>query len=211
MPAGTRLLVLLLALPAPVAAQGLLEQFSYEGLRLSGIGLDIGAVFPDRLATEVSGALRVDMGAFAPRIRTMVSVSYFRSRFDQDEIDRFEQRLAGVVNAAGSFSIDVGEVRWTNFAIDLDLQYLFARGGVVPYLGLGMGVHVRNADGAAIDGTFVEDALETIAASLNVTTGLDVELMQGLWITSDVRGMLSSGLIAASVRGGFMYRFGRRS
>ena len=97
-------------------------------------------------------------------------------------------------------------------ALDLDLQYVFTNGPVViPYLGLGLGVQIRDASGTAIAGTFVEDALETIAAVLNVTAGFEVAVTRTLRLTADGRGMFSSGLIAASVRGGFMVRFPRAS
>lgn len=197
--------------PAVAAAQGFLEGFSYEGLRFSGIGADVGAVVSDRLATEITGSVRVDYGFIAPSVRTLIGVAYFRSRFDDNEITDFENRLRGVVtDPTGDFQIDVGEVTWTNVAIDLDLQYLLARGPlVIPYLGLGIGVHFRDASGAAIAGTFVEDALETIAAVLNLTGGFEIGLTRELRFTAEGRGILSSGLIAASIRGGFMVRFPR--
>ena len=196
---------------APLRAQGFLEEFSYEGLGFSGIGLDVGAVASDRLATEIIGSLRVDYGFIAPRVRTLIGVSYFRSRFTDSEIGDFEDRLRGIVtDPTADFSIDVGEVTWTNVAVDLDLQYLFANNEtVIPYAGVGLGVHVRDASGSAIAGTFVEDALETIAAVLNVTAGFEIGITPRLRFTADGRGMFSSGLIAVSVRGGFMLRFPR--
>ena len=210
MSAGTRLAVLLLLLPAPAAAQGFLEGFSYEGLRLSGIGADIGAVASDRLATEVIGSLRIDYGLIAPRVRTLLGVSYFRSRFDDAEIAEFEQKLEGLVVTTAPFSIDVGEVTWTDIAVDLDLQYLFAtRARVIPYAGLGIGVHFRDAAGAAIDGTFVEDALQTVAAALNVSAGVEVGIVPNLAFTVDLRGIVSSGLLAGTARGGLMFRLPR--
>lgn len=207
MSAGIRLGFLLLLAPAPLAAQGFLEGFSYEGLRFSGIGVDIGAVASDRLATEIIASLRVDYGLIAPRVRTLLGVSYFRSRFDDAEIEEFEQKLEGLVVTTAPFSIDVGEVTWTDIAVDLDLQYLFApRAQIVPYAGVGIGVHFRDAAGAAVDGTFVEDALQTVAAALNVSAGVEVGIMPNLAFTIDTRGILSSGLLAGTLRGGFMVR-----
>lgn len=212
MRAGTRLAVLLMLVgPAPVAGQGFLEQFSYEGLRLTGIGLDAGVVFSDRLATEPTGALRIDYGFIAPNVRTLFGVSYFRSRFDDDEIQRFEQQIAGVVTGT-NVVVDVGAITWTNIAFDIDLQRLFGPGRrVTPYLGLGIGVHFRNGSGTAIDGTFVEDALDTVAAGLNVSTGLEITVTGDLRFTLDGRGLLTSELRAATARAGLMLRLPRRA
>lgn len=203
---------LTLAGARPVLAQGFLDQFSYEGLRLSGIGADLGAVFSDRLATDLTASLRVDYGFIAPHVRTLMGVGYFRSRFNDAEIAEFETRLRGIVtDPTDDFDIDVGEVTWTNVAFDLDFQYLIVAGRVLPYFGLGLGVHVRDARGAAIADTFVEDALETIGAVLNVTAGFEVQLTPLLRFTADGRGMLSSGLLGVTVRGGLMVRLPRGS
>ncbi len=92
----------------------------------------------------------------------------------------------------------------------VDLQYLFQNGSrFTTFIGVGLGVHVRSGSGDAIDGTFVEDALDTIAAGLNVSLGADVALTRVLYFTTDLRGGLSSELRTVSARGGFMFRFPR--
>ncbi len=204
-----RCLAMLVFMPATVSAQGFLDQFSYEGLRLTAIGADVGVVHTDRLERTASGALRVDYGMIAPRVRTLVSLSYFRSEFNSDEIARFEERLRAIVDdPTDDFTINVGVVNWSNVALDVDLQYVIVPGGrVAPFIGLGAGVHVRNASGQAIDDTFVEDALDTIEAGLNGTAGIDAGLSRDLWLTAEVRGSLTSGLKAVSLRAGLMYRF----
>jgi hypothetical protein len=199
---------LLAVLPAALPAQGFFEQFSYEGLRLAGLSVEMGGVVSDRLTAEPSPALRVDYGVLAPRLRVMFGASYFRGEFNQDEITRFAQRLRRVVlDPTGDFAIDVGSITWSQLEIDGDLQYLFPAARVQTYLGLGIGVHARGGDGAAIDGTFVEDALDTIAAGLNLSVGVEVALVSHLAATVDLRGALTSELRLASARGGLMYRF----
>lgn len=197
------------AAPRGLAAQGFLEQFSYSGLGLSGLGFDLGPVVSNHLDRAVSGAVRVDYGFIAPRIRTLISASYFRSRFDSSDIATFEQRLRGVVNDPTSdFNVDVGTITWTNVELDLDLQYMVGPGHrVTPYAGLGVGVQVRRATGAAIDNTFVQDALNTIAADLNGSAGIEIGLFRDLRLTIEGRGSLASGLTSATARAGLMYRF----
>jgi len=201
--------ILLLALPGAALGQGILEQFSYEGLKFSGIGLEIGPQGSDRLVTELSGAVRVDYGFIAPNLRVLLGAGYFRAAFEPEEIERFESRLKGLVNdPTADFTVDVGEITWTTFTADVDLQYLFRAARVTTYLGLGLGVHIRDGDGRAIEGTFVEDALDTIQAGMNLSLGAALEVVPRVQLTLDLRGVLTSELRAASARGGLMFRFG---
>jgi hypothetical protein len=77
---------------------------------------------------------------------------------------------------------------------------------VTAYLGTGVSIHLRNGSGPAINGTFVEDALDVITAGLNATMGFEFNLSHAWRFTLDGRGMLSSGLRTASLRTGIMYR-----
>ncbi len=198
----------LLLTSGSATAQSFLEQFSYEGLGFSGIGFDIGPVGSDRLTTEVSGGVRVDYGMIAPRVRVMFGANYFKGQLNQEEIVEFEtQLLQNVQDPTGDATVDVGEITWSNIEATLDLQYVFPSGPrFLTYIGLGIGAHVRNGSGTAIDNTFVDDALDTIAASADLTLGIEFALSDNVNFTTDIRGTLSSELIMASARAGFMYR-----
>ncbi len=205
---GTRVAVLLMLAPCSLSAQGFLEQFSYEGLRFSGIGFEFGAVGSDRVTTSASGSIRIDYGMIAPRVRLLVGGSYYKGDLDADEIAEFEARLRGVVvDPTRDFSIEVGTITWSDFEADVDLQYLFTnRGSIMPYLGAGFAAHIRNGKGAAIEGTFVEDALDTIDAGLNLSIGTHVAVSSRWLVTLDFRGGLASELRTIAGRVGFMYR-----
>src|SRR5207302_10310032 len=90
---------------------------------------------------------------------------------------------------------------------DVDLQYVLPQGhAVTAYMGIGLGAHCRHGSGAAINGTFVQDALNEITAGLNGTIGAEFGAKR--WrFTLDARGVLSSGLSTASLRSGVMYRW----
>jgi hypothetical protein len=204
-------LALVLGAPAALRAQGFLEQFSYAGLRLSGIGVEMGGVVSDRLTSAPSPAVRVDYGMIAPRVRVLLGASYFEGDFNASEIAKFTQRLRALVSdPTNDFTINVGQITWSDFETDLDLQYLFPNGPVETYIGLGLGVHIRNGNGTAINGTFVEDALDTIAAGLNLSVGVMVPLVPSFAFTADLRGSLTSELRSASARAGLMLRFPHR-
>jgi len=193
--------------PDRLTAQGVLNQFSYENLRFSGIQLDVGLLGASDLTGSTVGGLRIDYGRIAPRVRLMFGLSYFRSQFDRQARDRFERRLDSIVNPSTPDSINLGRISLGDLIGDIDFQFVFPQGhGITAYIGTGLSVHVRNGSGAAINGTFMEDALDVITAGLNGTMGFEFNLSSAWRFTLDGRGMLSSGLKTASLRTGIMYR-----
>jgi len=191
-----------------LAAQGVLNQFSYDNLRFSGIQLDAGVLGASDLTGATVGGLRVDYGRIAPRVRLLLGLSYFHSQFDQQARDRFERRLDSIVNPSTHDSINLGRISLSDLIGDVDFQFVFPQAhGVTAYIGTGISVHVRNGGGAAINGTFVEDALDVITAGLNGTMGFEFNLSHAWRFALDGRGVLSSGLKTVSLRTGIMYRF----
>ncbi len=202
------LALLLTAEPANrLAAQGVLNQFSYDNLRLSGIQLDAGLLGASDLIGSTVGGLRIDYGRIAPKVRLLLGVSYFHSRFDQQALQRFERRLDSIVNPGAPDSINLGRISLSDVVGDVDFQFVFPQGhGITAYLGTGVSIHVRNGSGPAINGTFMEDALDVITAGLNGTMGFEFNLSRACRFTVDGRGVLSSGLRSVSLRTGIMYR-----
>ncbi len=201
--------VLLTAQPLNrLTAQGVLNEFSYENMRLSGIQLDVGVLGANQLMGTTIGGLRLDFGHIAPRVRFMLGLSYFKSEFDQEARTRFEQALDSIIiDPSGDDTIDVGRISLGDIIGDVDFQYLFPQGhGITAYVGTGVSIHVRNGSGSAINGTFVEDALDVVTAGLNGTIGFEFKLASALRFTVEGRGVLSSGLQTASLRTGLMYR-----
>jgi len=209
--ASIRLVLLLLLCPHLTEAQSFLEQFSYEGLRFSGIGVEVGGVASDRLTTELSGAVRVDYGRIAPNVRVLIGASYFKGELNETEIQELALGIQRVVIPAMSSVIDIGTITWSDIEVDLDLQYVLVAGArVTNYLGVGFATHIRNGSGTIIDGTFVEDALDTIDAGLNLSVGTAIMLVPAVHFTIDFRGGLTSELRTATARAGLMYRVAGR-
>ncbi len=202
-------LTLAAAFPSTARAQTMLDEFSYEHLRASGIQLDAGILGSTDLEPTMAGGVRLDYGRFAPRVRVLLGLSYYRSDFDAAATARFERRVRGIViDPSGDDTISVGRVSWADIVAEVDLQYAVAESRVgALFAGVGLGVHFRNGSGAAIAGTFVEDALDDVAAGLNATLGGELRLADAWRATAEARGVLSSGLSTASVRVGVAYRF----
>lgn len=201
-------LTALAGVPATLGAQAVLEEFSYDQLRPSGVQVDLGFLGASDLETTVVGGVRLDAGRFAPRFRVLLGLSYYRSDFDAEATARFETRLREIViDPSGDDTIRVGRVSWADVVVDADLQYALAEtvSGAL-FAGAGIGVHFRNGSGSGIDGTFVEDALDGVAATLNLMIGGELRVTPAWRATLDARGVLSSELSTGSVRLGVMYR-----
>jgi hypothetical protein len=204
------ILLLLAARPADrLTAQGVLDQFTYDSLRASGLGLELGPVGTTRLRGAISGGLRFDVGDIAPRVRVLAGLSYFRSEFSQPEITNFATRLRGLVHDPDSnFTIDVGRIFWSDLTGDVDLQYAIPQSpGITTFFGLGVGVHWRRARGSAINGTFVQDALDGLFPAANATVGAEFAVARNLRFTLTGRGVVSEGLSTVSLSTGLLYRF----
>jgi len=189
------LIVLFLSVSPSVwlSAQGLLSQFSYDNLKPSALQLDVGPL---------------DYGLIAPHVRVLLGVSYSKADFGSAARQRFVDRLRSIVHDPDSnYTINLGAITWSDVTGDLDLQYLLPQGhAVTVYMGIGLGAHFRHGSGAAINGTFVQDALNEITAGLNGTLGAEFGAKR--WrFTLDGRGVLSSGLSTVSLRSGVMYRW----
>ena len=193
-----------------LAGQAVLNQFSYDNLRPSALQVDVGLLSASQLSGTAVGGLRVDYGFIAPKVRVLLGVSYFRAQLDRETRTRFEERIRNfVTDPSGDDTISVGRIFWSAVVFDLDLQYAIPQSRTVTtYIGLGLGVHLRNGSGPAIDGTFVEDALDQLAAAGNVSIGVEAGLGSGFAATADARGVISIGLSTVSVRAGMMYRWG---
>ena len=191
-----------------LSAQGVLNQFSYDSLKLWGIQADLGVLGASRLRGTVVGGVRLDYGRIAPRIRVLLGVSYFKGEFDRNATNQLAQRLRAIVNDPDSnFVIDVGRIMWSDLTTDVDLQYVLPQGHTVTaYLGAGLSLHIMNGSGKAINGTFVEDALDGVSAGLNGTMGFEIATSPTWRFTVEARGVLSTQLSTGSLRGGIMYR-----
>lgn len=191
--------------------QRVLEEFSYDNLRFSGIGADIGVLDVSDLNRTGIGGIRVDAGFFAPRVRLLFGLSYARADYTSRELRRFEDRLRSLVDdPTNDFTIDMGDVTLTTVVADVDLQYLFPTiaNTVFFYLGVGGAIHVQNADGDAIRGTFVEDALDSLDPGVNATATLEVGLSRNVRFTTEGRALATTNLTGLSLRFGLMYRVG---
>lgn len=192
-----------------LSAQSFLEQFSYDNLQPTGLRFELGALGASRLRGAMVGAFRFDAGNIAPRVRVLLGLSYFRSNFNRSSLNDFANKIRALVQDPDSnFTVNVGQIRWSDLAGDLDLQYAFPQSQTLTtFLGAGVGVHLRHGSGSAINGTFVQDALDGLFPAANVTVGVEARLTAQVALSAEGRGVVSQGLSTASLSVGLMYRF----
>lgn len=200
-------------LPANRATAQDLADYDYENLSFSGVGLSVGAVYPNKLERTVSYNVRVDMGFLGPRFRLVPHVSYWRSDFSRDELSDLELRLRDLIrrNQPGPApEVDLGAVAWSDLAIAADGEYVALLGThVESFAGTGVAIHVMRGSGDAIRDTFVEDLLNRLTPGLNVHAGL-AGLFAGLRVSLEARWEIMDDLSYFDFRAGLAYAFGGR-
>ncbi|HJU90681.1 MAG TPA: hypothetical protein VJ672_14920 [Gemmatimonadaceae bacterium] len=206
---------LLLCALAPAAARGqesLFERLGLDRLRLTSIGLGYGPVRPSKVESTHSFALQVDYGEIAPRWHVVFGASYWESHFKESVVRGFEEQLERtIIDPSDDDIIDIGRVRVSDVALEMEVRYVPTRPNSFfkPYVGFGLGAHAIDAESPFIQGTFVESALDNISTGLSGVVGVD--LVAGQRFSAGVQGRytLLSTLRYAAVRGLVSYHFRR--
>lgn len=195
--------------PAPAATVRrdtltILQRFNLDKLRLTALGLSVGAVKPTQVRATQSYSLHADYGRIAAHWRVVFSATYWGSRYSAKTIKTFEDTLRKVIrDSTNDYELALGRVDVSDIALATELRWeptRWSRGWMHPYLGGGIGTHVVNAEGRAISGTFVERALDNITAGVLGTAGVDAVILKQLSVGMQARYDLLSGARFGSVR-----------
>jgi hypothetical protein len=109
-------------------------------------------------------------------------VAYWSSDLKGSEVAELEEKLDQLLAAqapAGTAlpGTDLGTIQWSDLVLSLDAHFVWAIPfDLLSFAGAGVSAHIMNGDGVAIDGTFVEDLLDTVTAGVNVHGGLEYPL-----------------------------------
>ncbi len=163
-------------LTAPAAGQDLAD-FDYENLSFRGVGVEWGWLVPTRVEPAQTLGVRMDLGYLGPGLRIMPGVTYWTSPFEASEVEELEGRVASLVQSQTGEPappVDLGVIDWTDVALSLDAHVVWrVPFGLLTYAGAGAAAHILNGDGAAINGTFVEDLLDSVTAGFNLHVGVE--------------------------------------
>jgi hypothetical protein len=126
---------------------------------------------------------------------------YWASEMRQREIDRLSDQLRSVClrqrdDPAECPQLDLGRIRMSDLVFNADAQYEWIDSPFIffPYLGAGAGIHLLNGRGEAINGTFIEDFLDSVSPSINVLGGARIPVTAALELNAEARYVLASDI-----------------
>ncbi|HET9004242.1 MAG TPA: hypothetical protein VFN39_09625 [Gemmatimonadaceae bacterium] len=196
---------------SPAGAQdrpGLFERLNLDKLKLTAFGTSMGAVAPTSIVPTMSVSLHADYGEIAPKWRVVFSATYWGSRYRDEVVDRLESKLREqIVDTTQTARFAMGGITVSDIAVGGDLRWSPRTRGLRPYIGGGALAHVVNAEGKAIQGTLIENALDNIALGFGAVTGVDVTFARHLGIGLQGRFDLTSGVRYGSLRAVGTYYF----
>ncbi|MDQ3556677.1 MAG: porin family protein [Gemmatimonadota bacterium] len=180
---------LLLCLPVIAPAQSL-EDYDYENLAFRGIGFEVGQVWPRRSERALTYGLRADLGYLGPNVRIVPGLVFWSSTLRQSDLPA------------------LGDIEVSDLALNVDGHYVWdLSGGFTPYAGAGLGIHLFNGEGEAIDGTFVEELLDVITPGLNVVGGAELRVAGPFRLFAEARGVLASPIRSLGLSFGGVWTF----
>ena len=206
-------LVAALALPSMRALHaqtepGLFARLNLDKLKLAALGTSVGPVAPTGTVPTVAYSLHADYGEISPHWRVVFTATYWDTRYKADVVKRLENKLReSIVDTTGAAYFAIGRIKVSDIAVGGDLRWTPHAGAIRPYVGGGVLAHVVNVEGKAIEGTFVESALDNIAAGFSAVTGVDVTFARHLAIGVQGRYDLTSGVRYGSLRAVGSYFF----
>jgi hypothetical protein len=205
------LVLLLAAAPGPSPMRPppqTLADYDYVNLEFRGVGLDLGHLWADKVRNTTLYSVRVDLGYLGPGVRIIPSISYWRSEFTSQELDRLAARIGETAGVGELTGEDLGPIQWSDLSLSLDGHFVWNTPfRILTFLGAGFGLHAMNGQGDAIRGTFVEDLLDSIAASLAPIAGFEFEPMSRLRVYTEGRYTIMNSIQYVSARAGLQFMF----
>jgi hypothetical protein len=192
----------------PVHSSGQeLADFDYEHLSFRGFSLEGGYIWPTKVDPTYTLGIRVDMGYLGPGLRIVPGVSYWSSTMKDEEVQEFEDNIREL---AGGPAVELGAIDQSDLVLSLDSHFVWSVPfGVLSYVGGGLSAHIMNGDGAAINGTFVEDLLDTVKPGINVHGGLEYPLFSWMRLYGTARYEMMEDLRYPELRMGGQITVGR--
>jgi opacity protein-like surface antigen len=189
-------------------APGLFERLNLDKLKLAALGASVGPVAPTGTVPTVAYSLHADYGEISPRWRVVFTATYWDTRYNTDVVKRLENKLReSIVDTTRTAAFVIGRIKVSDIAVGGDLRWTPRAGPIRPYVGGGVLAHVVNVEGKAIEGTFIESALDNIAAGFSAVAGVDVTFARHLAVGVQGRYDLTSGVRYGSLRAVGSYYF----
>ena len=210
--AGAACIFAACALLCPQAAAGQYGsgRLSIDSLQLAGLSLDFGHIRPIQAEAATVFGIAADYGRLSPTLRLRFEGSYWESRLTDAVVRTFTDSLRAITtDPSHDDAIAYSRVRLYDVTIGGGVRWLPRQATVVqPFLGAGLAMHVINAAGPLINGTFVEQLFDSFSTGLFAETGVLVKPLREIGVDVRVRGDLVNGFSSVSLRVGASYYFG---
>lgn len=202
------LIVALAAVPA-AGAQSVVEQLQLDRLQLVSLGLGAGSIAPAQVdRTKVFG-LSADYGQISPAWRLQFRISYWESHFKASVVNAFADTLQRNLQNPDATTVKRSPISIYDAAFGLGARRLLVPSAdVTPFFSAGIAGHVINAEGDFIKGTFVERALDDIAAGVFGEAGIRARILRRFLVEGTIRGDLLSGFRSMQWMATGSYYFG---
>ncbi len=195
----------------PASGQDIAD-IDYEYLSFRGVALEFGYLWPDRVQETQSYGLRFDMGYAGTGLRVVPSLMYWTSPMIESEIVEFEGRVQDLVaqqNGGVRPELDLGTIEYSDIALGLDVQVVWELPlDVLTFGGVGAAAHVMNGDGDVINGTFVEDLLDSVEPGFNLHAGTEYPITETMRLYASGRYEVMPDLRYLQVRAGWQFMWG---
>lgn len=204
--------VLMSASPRGAVAQDFID-YDYANLSFRGISFDVGQLNTDNVEDATTLGVRFDLGYLGPGFRITPGVTYWESTMAQAEVDQFETRLTELNQTQGGTpplgGFDLGVIDRSDVIVTLDGEYVWT----IPFdmyfsAGVGVSAHFLNGSGAAIDGTFVEDLLDSASAGFNLHAALEYPIAERVRLYGGSKIEVLGDLNYFEFRGGLSFIWG---
>jgi hypothetical protein len=198
-----------LSVSTSAAAQpSILRRLNFDRLQLAALGASAGAIQISQVNRTTIYAIGADYGEIAPEWRVVFGVSYWHSRYSDVVVQTFTDSLNSYIGGSGP-RVQPSPVSLYDVTFSMEFRWMPTYSGEIkPFVGVGLAGHVIDAEGKLINGTFVERALDNIAAGVIASAGTQLRLLRHFGIEGIVRGDLLSGFRSLQVRAGGNYFFG---
>jgi len=170
-----------LLLPRGTRAQDLAD-LDYENLAFRGFGFEAGYMWPTRVDRSIALGARFDLGYAGPGLRIMPHVSYWSSPLRDREVTQLETRMLDLVEAQTGtrpLALNLGPIDWRDVAVGVDAHIVWdSLFDLLTYGGLGVTAHVMDGSSDEINGTLIDDLLDSVTAGFNLHFGMEYPLTE---------------------------------
>lgn len=209
---GAWILAAMLVIPATSAMAQDIADIDYEHLAFRGVGVELGYLWPDRLEPTESYGVRFDFGYAGPGLRVVPSATYWTSPLESRDIVELADRVAELVSEQTGGpppALDLGTIDYTDVALGVDIHVVWALPlDLLTFGGFGVAAHVIDGKGEAIEGTFVEDLIDSVEPGFNLHLGGEYPITNTLRFYTSGRYEVMPDLRYFQVRSGFQFMFG---